>query len=73
MAGQETSRDAPAHTSGARKGEEHAISGSEPGRHERGTSHANRPHGIRTARDSTGINPEAREPIDPSMPHMPPA
>lgn len=27
----------------------------------------------RTARDATSINPEKREPIDPSMPKMPPA
>lgn len=69
----ETSRDAPAHTPGARKGEEQAKNQSEPGRHEGGSSHANRPHGTRTARDSTGINPEDRGPIDPRMPHMPPA
>ncbi len=29
--------------------------------------------GRRTARFSTSINPEAEDPIDPRMPHMPPA
>ncbi len=33
----------------------------------------NRPSGTRTAEDSTGVNPEAEEPIDPEMPSMPPA
>jgi hypothetical protein len=69
----ESSSDTPAHTTGARKGEEHSLWDSEPGREERGKSHANRPHGIRTARDSTGINADDRNPIDPRMPHMPPA
>jgi hypothetical protein len=27
----------------------------------------------RTARDSTGINPEHKKPIHPAMPHIPPA
>jgi hypothetical protein len=31
------------------------------------------PDGTRTARASTGVNTEAREPIDPSMPNLPPA
>ena len=29
--------------------------------------------GVRRARDSTSICPDAREPIDPRMPHLPPA
>jgi len=33
----------------------------------------NRPSGTHTAEDSTGINPEAEEPIDPESPPMSPA
>ena len=29
--------------------------------------------GRRTARAATGVNPEAHDPIDPSMPNLPPA
>ncbi len=59
------SPDLPAHTQGVPKGEELVLrEGREPGRHTRP------PH--RTARDATSINPEARRPIDPRMPQMPP-
>ena len=59
------SPDLPAHTPGTPKGEEFVQrEGREPGR-----GHA--PVG-RTARDATSINPEARDPIDPRMPHLPP-
>jgi hypothetical protein len=52
------------HTPGTRRGEEVLRSkGPEPGRE----------HGTRTARDSTSVNPNARKPIDPRMPEMPPA
>lgn len=55
----------PSHTPGTPKGEELVIhKGREPGRRDQ------EPH--RTARDSTSINAEAREPIDPKMPNMPP-
>ena len=66
---------AQAHDAGTRKGEEMAKShGREPGRQQHsGQSGAGRPSGGSTARDSTGINPEDREPIDSRMPHMPPA
>ncbi|MBV8809109.1 MAG: hypothetical protein JO033_10580 [Acidobacteriaceae bacterium] len=51
------------HTKGTHRGEEVIHSkGPEPGRET----------GTRTARDSTSINPKARDPIDPRMPHMPP-
>ena len=54
------------HTPGTPKGEERVIhEGREPGRQTKGPN--------RTARDSTSINPEARGPIDPRMPQMPPA
>lgn len=64
----------PAHQPGTRKGEEMTDkAGKEPGHHDTGDSHANRPSGTSTARSSTGVNPEAEEPIDPKMPNMPPA
>jgi hypothetical protein len=56
--------DISAHTPGARKGEEEvARAGREPGRE----------NNTRTARDSTSVNANARGPIDPRMPHLPPA
>jgi hypothetical protein len=56
----------PSHTPGSPRGEELVRKyGREPGR--------DGPDQGRTARDSTSIDPEAREPIDPRMPHMPPA
>jgi hypothetical protein len=56
----------PAHTPGTPKGEERVRKeGLEPGRQRKP------PH--RVARDSTGIRPEDREPIDPRMPELPPA
>jgi hypothetical protein len=58
--------DLPSHTAGTPKGEERVIKdGREAGRRDRP------PH--RTARDSTSINANLREPIDPRMPKMPPA
>jgi len=65
MIKQETTPDAPAHTPGTSKGEEKASEEGREGGRDTGTG--------RTARDSTSINPEAREPIDPQMPEMPPA
>jgi hypothetical protein len=50
-----------AHTPFVRRAEEH------------GHGEAGRETGTRTARDATGINPKDRDPIDPAMPHMPPA
>jgi hypothetical protein len=65
----------PRHHPGSRKGEEQKHNdGPEPGRVDNGGSHgANRPAGGRTGRDSTSINPEDREPIDPDSPEIPPA
>lgn len=67
MAGRDVSPDAPAHTPGTAKGEEQSLNkGKEPGRDE--------PHvAPRTSRDSTGIKPDDKAPIDPRMPHFPPA
>ena len=45
--------------------------GNEPGSYERQAG--NLPDGRATAARSTGINPQARNPIDPRMPTLPPA
>jgi hypothetical protein len=55
----------PVHISGTIKGEELSLNKKEPGR---GTRKQ-----YRDARDSTGINADQRQPIDPSMPNIPPA
>jgi hypothetical protein len=56
----------PSHTPGTPKGEERVRrEGREPGRED--TRYG------RVARDSTSISPRARDPIDPRMPHLPPA
>ena len=56
--------DIDAHTPGTKRGEERAYEGrKEPGREGEG----------RTSRDATGINADKRAPIDPRMPHLPPA
>ena len=58
--------DISSHYPGTPKGEEHvARHGREPGRED--------PKIGRTARDSTSVNPVGVEPIDPRMPHIPPA
>jgi hypothetical protein len=57
--------DISSHVPGTPRGEERVRrEGREPGRED--TRYG------RMARDSTGINPEARDPIDPKMPHLPP-
>ena len=56
--------DVCSHLPGTNKGEEWVLKGEhEPGRE------GNK----RSARDSTSVNPKSREPIDPRMPHLPPA
>jgi hypothetical protein len=65
MAWHDSRSKLPAHTPGAPRGEELVRKyGREGGRQD--------PRAGRTARDATSINPEAREPIDPRMPHIPP-
>lgn len=62
----DSNSELPAHTPGTPRGEELVRTlGREPGREGRS--------GGRTARDATSINPAARGPIDPKMPHLPPA
>lgn len=66
--------ESPSHDAGTGKGEEKSsMEGKESGREDEGTSHAGRPAGTSTARNSTSINPDAEEPIDPDSPNMPPA
>jgi hypothetical protein len=49
----------PTHTPGTRSGEDiKSQDGQESGREDTGTSHADRPTGTKTARDSTTINPD---------------
>jgi hypothetical protein len=65
MAYLDATAELPSHTPGTPKGEEVVRRhGREPGREDAKLG--------RLARDSTSINPEAREPIDSRMPHLPP-
>lgn len=74
MSEHDTSSDAPTHHPGARKGEEIIKDeGREAGRHDKGQAGADRPAGGSTARDSTAINPEDRDPTDSESPNLPPA
>jgi len=74
MDNQETTPDAPAHTPGTNKGEELSEKqGKEAGRHDTSAEDAERLTGTATARNSTSINAEHEDPIDPQMPNMPPA
>lgn len=56
-----------------RNDDEDIIESDEPGRFDKGDTGADRPAGGTTARNSTGINADAEEPIDPDSPSMPPA
>lgn len=73
MEDQDSKATSPTHTTGTRKGEDiKDEEGKEPGRHDAEETHANRPSGGSTARDSTAINPDSVE-SDSDMPNMPPA
>lgn len=73
MDDQDSKASSPSHSTGTRKGEDiKAADGKEPGRHDAGTTHAERPTGTSTARDSTAINPDDMETATDS-PKMPPA
>jgi hypothetical protein len=56
--------DLPAHTPGI-------AQGNSRGNYEKQEGHL--PDGRSTAERSTGVNPDAMEPIDPSMPNLSPA
>lgn len=73
MEDQDSKETLPTHTTGTRKGEGiKDEEGKEPGREDGETTHADRPSGSSTARDSTAINPDSVE-SDSDMPNMPPA
>ena len=56
----------PVHVPGIHRGEEHVLrKGKEPGRGD-GRQY-------RSSRDSTGVNADDEQPIDPAMPSIPPA
>jgi hypothetical protein len=59
-----TTPSMPAHTPGVREGNELGGFEKQPG---------HLPDGRATAKRSTGINPELRNPIDPTSPNLPPA
>lgn len=69
----DTSPDNSAHTPGVRQGNRRGTFDSEPGHINTGHEGAGRPTGKATARRSTSINPEHRNPIDPRSPNLPPA
>jgi hypothetical protein len=69
----DTTHDAPAHTPGVSQGNEPGGTAADPGLEETGEIGAGRPSMVSTARKSTGINPEKRNPIDPNSPNLPPA
>ncbi|GAC1647233.1 MAG: hypothetical protein NVS9B15_05710 [Acidobacteriaceae bacterium] len=60
---QDTTRDSPSHTPGTPKGEELKNKKDDLGWN----------GNTRNSRDATGVNADARGPIDPRMPKMPPA
>lgn len=62
----------PSHDAGTRKAEEMGGGSDEAGREDTGTTETGRPTGSVTGRYSTGINPDAENPIDPESPEMPP-
>jgi hypothetical protein len=64
MGHQQTSPDAPSHTTGVHRGE-----------HQSGQSASGRNPALTTrkSRDATSVNPDKRAPIDPRMPNLPPA
>ena len=68
----DTTHDAPAHTPGVRQGNEPGGTDADPGLYETGETGMGRPTAKSTARKSTGINPEKRNPIDPNSPNLPP-
>jgi hypothetical protein len=69
----DTKQDASAHTPGVRQGNEPGGIEGDPGLYPAGEYGVGRPGAKSTARKSTGINPEKRNPIDPNSPNLPPA
>ena len=69
----DTSPDQSAHMAGIHQGNQPGGFDHEPGHISTGDTGAGRPSGKATARRSTSINPERRNPIDPRSPNLPPA
>lgn len=69
----DTTQDAPAHTPGVKQGNEPGDTEKDPGIIQTGRTGAGRPSARSTAWKSTGVDPEARNPIDPNSPNLPPA
>lgn len=70
----DVSPDTPSHTKGIRQGNDSGgIEHNDPAFHDAGGRGAGRPSAKSNARRSTGINPESRDPIDPSSPNLSPA
>ena len=69
----DTKQDAPSHTRGVRQGNEPGGIEQDPGIEYTGERGAGKPTARATARMSTSINAEKRNPIDPNMPNIPPA
>jgi hypothetical protein len=69
----DTTPDKSAHTPGVRQGNEPGGIEQDPGFYTSGEYGAGRPGAKATARKSTGINAENRNPIDPNSPNLPPA
>jgi len=68
----DTKPDAPAHTPGIPQGNEPGGIEADPGLYPTAGHGGGRPGAKSTARKSTGINPEKRNPIDPNSPNLPP-
>jgi hypothetical protein len=68
----DTKPDVSAHISGVRQGNEPGGIDKDPGLVETGEIGEGRPSMTSTARKSTSINPEKRNPIDPNSPNLPP-
>jgi hypothetical protein len=69
----DTKVDAPSHTPGVNAGNDPGGIEQDPGMEYTGERGAGKPTARSTARMATSINAEKRNPIDPSMPNMPPA
>ena len=68
----DTKPDALAHTPGVSQGNEPGGIEGDPGLYETSEHGAGRPGAKSTARKSTGINAEKRNPTDPNSPNLPP-
>ena len=68
----DTKPDVAAHTWGVQQGNEPGGIDKDPDLFTAGEQGERRPSATSTARKSTGINPEKRNPIDPNSPNLPP-